>query len=940
MPHLHSNPESLRFGPFKLNVPQRRLERDGTPIKIGSRALDILALLTARSGEIVDKREILAAVWPGLTVEENTLRVHIKELRKALEDDRQGNRYIVNVPGRGYGFLREDEERSVIPSEVAVITSSRQSTRPHLTIIGRENESEAVSRLLNDKRFVTLHGPGGIGKTTLAKNVADRSLYQEAYFVDLGQLSDASLVPGAVATELGLASLTDESTEAVIRFLRDRVMLLILDSCEHVVDAVAELAETLFQSVPDLRLMATSREPLRVEGEHLFAVGPLALPRDAEVQSAEEIAKAPAISFFIEQARAGGASFELDLENLTVVHEICRQIDGIPLAIELAARRAGLHGLRETAKLVDSRLRLEWKGRRTAPPRHQTLNAMLDWSVRLVSSRERAVLWRISVLVGAFTLEHAEAIATDSELDGFQIAVAIDELVAKSLITLTSTERAHYRLLDTTRNYALQRLNEAGESELYFRRHADYCVIVLTSYLSRLPGDGPAVTRAEKAAFVGNVHAGLSWCFSSGGDRKLGIALAVRAVELFVDLSMISECRRWSETALDALTDDERGGIEELALQAALSHALMFSRGNTDHVQTALMKGLTIARSISDRSAEFRLLSRMHMFERRRGELDQLLPIANRALQISVELKDPIAEAASHVLLGVSHHLLGDQGQARFHLEHPVHHEPDVRQVTPNHFAFHRNPKIAIARALWIQGSPDSALEIAEDVMEGVAPLDAVTAAIVLIWATSVYQWRGDWEMVEKNASRLVDHAERNALRPYRAVGAGLLGEVALEVGETEAGIRRLREALGVLRAERYGLYTPAFACSLASGLARRGLFDQALPLIDETIAEVDRFGGVFNLPEVYRIRGEILYQAADQQQAVRSLQSAVALAERQKSLGWKLRAVTSLAKLPGGSGSGRYAIPALAETYARFDEGFDTADLIAARRVLEAGPV
>lgn len=931
----------IEFGPFTLDVSERRLERNGVPVKLGSRALDVLSVLTQNAGQIVQKREIFDYVWPGRIVEENTLRVHIKDIRKALEDG-EHNRYIVNVPGRGYGFL--------IPGEKARVATHIQQFKSkviqHLPpcqqqVFGRDEAIDAVSTLLIDTRFITLHGPGGVGKTTLAAKVAHAIAHRfddGAFFIDLGLLTDAKYVPAALCSTLGLLSPSDDPSITLIHTLRDRHMLIVLDCCEHLIDIVATLAERIFEWAPGVSLLATSREPLRVNGEHIYSVGPLELPSDDQELSTEEILASPAVSFFVQHAKASGPTCEFNATNAKIACQICRRLDGIALAIELAAMRAGMHGIYETADLLESHLQLEWKGRRTASRRHQTLYAMLDWSHELIGDAERRVLRRLSIFVGAFALDDAMAVACDVNITGVHVIEILSDLVAKSLVASYTDGRViQYRLLDTTRDYVHDKLVEAGEEHSTSHRHAMHCKDFLLRTSQEPSGVVLAEQRRKRASFLGNTQEALKWCFSPAGDKRLGVELAAAASPLFIEHSLVGECRHWAKQALMCMDSDILGGPLELQLQGALGHSLMFTVGNDDDVKRALKRSLQIAGKVSNPYAEFKLLSHLHMYYRRVGEFGRLLPISSRALEIASFLQDPVAVAAAHVLFGVSHHLVGDQEKALFHAQDPIHLHPTVRQVTPGHYAFHPAPQITIARALWLHGQPDQAAQVANRLTAQLAPnMDAVTCGIALIWGTWVQAWVGNWEAVDRNASRLIELSEQHGLKPYLAVGIGFQGQIAIEGGDIDIGITLLRESVRSLRMYRYELYAPELSCALALSLAARGMPDQALPVIDDTLKRVQHLGGAFSMPELLRVRGEVLVKAADEHGAAAMFEQAIALADDHAALAWRLRAAASSAKLRLKQGQGHNAIEALREAYGQFKEGFATTDLKTAKLLID----
>jgi predicted ATPase/DNA-binding winged helix-turn-helix (wHTH) protein len=388
------------------------------PVKLGGRATDILRLLVSRAGEVVPKDEILAYAWSGLVVEEISLRVHIAELRKALGDGKDGARYITNVPSRGYCFVAPVQRSVTMPAPSQPVAPEKPApvSLPHRLerMVGREDVLQELSARLLSDRFITLRGPGGIGKTTVAVALAHDMLAAfdgQVHFLDLGPLKDDALVASTVAAALGLVVHHADPTDSIISFLRDRRLLLVLDSCEHVIEPVARLAESIHQRVPGVSILATSRESLLVQGEQIFELVPLQGPPEGAGLSASQALSYPAARLFVERAAAAGHRADITDDDAGVLAEICGKLDGIALAIELAAVRVGVHGLREVASLLDGRLKLEWRGRRTAPPRHQTLGATLDWSYGLIDESERIALRRLAVFAGPFTLQGALAVA-------------------------------------------------------------------------------------------------------------------------------------------------------------------------------------------------------------------------------------------------------------------------------------------------------------------------------------------------------------------------------------------------------------------------------------------------------------------------------------------------------------------------------------------------
>jgi len=472
----------LRFGPFELSIGERVLRRDGRVLPLGDRALDILTYLADRPGEVIAKQELMDHVWSDVTVEEGSLRVHVAAIRKALGDGQFGNRYIANIKGRGYSFVG-----SVV--SLSAGTESRNAKFPHqgrllarpIMMVGRETVVSEVSDKLRNERFVTLLGPGGIGKTTIALAVGRAAAEEfggKVHFVDLESLTDPRHVAGAVATSLGFALKSKDPGLELVDLVRSRKLLIILDSCEHVIETVALLAEQLYQETEQVYLLTTSRELLKVGGEHCCRVLPLDFPLDSSEQTANAVLRYPSVQLLARRVAARAGSFVLTDEEAPFVAEMCRKLDGMPLAIELAAGQVAAIGLKNTV----ARLELLKLAHRSAVARHRTLKATLDWSYNLLSDGERIVLRRIAPFVGQFTLEGARYVAGELGADTGEIFDAIAGLVEKSLIATRIDEtQAQYRLLDTTRAYALEKLEEHAEVDVVVRRHAEYVAAYLES---------------------------------------------------------------------------------------------------------------------------------------------------------------------------------------------------------------------------------------------------------------------------------------------------------------------------------------------------------------------------------------------------------------------------------------------------------------------------
>lgn len=934
----------IAFGRFRLSTAERLLQQNGQPIKLSGRAIDILIALVRRAGEIVDKRDLMALVWPGVTVGENSVRFHVAALRRVLEKGQSGARYLITLPGQGYCFVAPITRLAMSPAEAtkdSTAASSKKLPRPLKRMIGRAGAIQEISAQLSSDRFVTIVGPGGIGKTTVAVWLAHLLADQfegAAYFFDLGPLNDARLVSATVASLLGIAVQSDDPTPDLIAFLQNKRMLLIFDSCEHVVETVSSLTERIFQEASLVHILATSREPLRVEGERIHRIPPLESPPDNLDLTAAEVLSFPAAQLFVERAAASGGSLQLTDGDASIVGEICRRLDGIALAIELAAGRVTTHGVRETAVLLNQRFRLLWDGRRTALLRHQTLNATLDWSYNLLSEQERIVLRRLAVFVGIFTLEAARSVTAYGAIGESEVVSVVDNLVSKSLISVDSRDATtNFRLLDTSRAYALDKLAGCGEDGPIAQRHAIYYLQVLERSSTVSSAALEAGWPHAAAIHLGNIRAALEWSFSERGHQATGIALAAASIDLFLTMSLLTECHRWTEQALEAQGSSVRGTRCEMKLQSALGLSLMFTRGNTDRARIALTRSLEAAQQLGDLDNQLQLLGRLHVYHVRVGDYRDAVTLAKRGRAVAAELADPVGIADAHSALGISYHMEGNNSDAHLHLEAALVELPVSRRIGRFHFGFdYRNlARIALARTLWLEGYPDRAVMVANQAVQlAEAANHPVTLCVTLIWAASVFLWVGDLDSAEEYIERFSAQADRHSLAPYQAAALGFQGELLVKRRDPETGIRLLRGSLERLQALRYQLVTTAFNSTLAEGLATMGQLQSSLRVIDHAIASVERNGDLSYLPELLRIRGNTLMACVASQVEQCFLRS-LEIARRQSARAWELRTTTSLARFFANQNRNGEARALLASVHGRFTEGFETRDYRVAERLL-----
>ena len=549
----------MRMGQFELEAQTRRLLRDGQPVTVGGRAFDLLLALAERADRVVGKNELMDSVWPGLVVEENNLQVQIGALRKLL-----GAQSIVTVPGRGYRLtLPIDAPESKIEASKARASAETPELAagkfqpPYASdllppLYGREADIAQVRALLEAHRVVSIVGAGGIGKTRLAQAVAAEACdaYDEGvYAVELAALSVAELVASETARALGLpASDVSVAVASVARALRSRSMLLLLDNCEHLVNAVASLVEAISETAPRVRILVTSQEPLKTTIEQVYRLGTLSVPASPTLADAQA---SSAVQLFVSRAQATDPRFALTADIAESVAEICTRLDGIPLAVELAAARVSLLGIEGLRARLDERLQLLTGGSRLVLRRHQTLRATLDFSHGLLSAEEQAVFRRVGVFAGGFAVETAQVVAADDTMDSWAVLDHLGALVDKSVIVAEGGRFPRLHLLETTRAFALERLADAGETKTMLGLHARAVARLFSELYDKFweMSDAEWLSRCE--ADLDNLRAALAW--SLRNDMELAIALTGDSRPLWLELGLQPEAQSVCKAAL-ALT--------------------------------------------------------------------------------------------------------------------------------------------------------------------------------------------------------------------------------------------------------------------------------------------------------------------------------------------------------------------------------------------------
>jgi len=942
------------YGQWQIDLGRRELLSDGVAVPIGARAFEIIELLVQSANELVTKNDILNGVWPGAPVGENTLHVHVSAIRKALGPDRT---VLKTVSGRGYRLLgnwtpRHRGSMSTLSTPLLMRAPEAAPANNNFPLIagrliGRAAAARHVRDLASAYRVVTLTGPGGIGKTSLAIE-ASRGLYADfdggGWFVELASLSNPDLVPSTVASALGLKLSGEISAESVARAISTKHILLVLDNCEHVIDAAADLAEQFTRLCPYTTILATSREVLRIAGEAVYLVPPLDLPAPGQ-DTPDNILGHSAVELFITRTNALNTGFSPHGEELTSVAVICRHLDGIPLAIEFAAASAATLGIASVAAGLRDRFALLTRGRRTALARQRTLRATLDWSHELLPDEERQLLRHLAVFQGGFTLDAAVAILADSRLDAAMVVSGIANLVAKSLVALDSTRGVpRWYLLETIRAYALEQLTENGEASAVAPRHAAYFRDFITSFAS---GAGSALSNEGLALCIreiDNVRAALDWAYAPNGDTATGAILTAAYAPVWLNLALLFECRDRTERAISRLTPDTDARVRmQLLIEHGVAH--VFTMGSVKKALAALQVGHEIAASLDDANAEMRALWALWVLNGLSSNFNAVRSAAEQFSRLAYRTGDLPTVLFADRLMGAALQREGRHVEAQRHFERVL-----ERYVPPKDLGYtiwaNFDPRVFarafLARSLWLRGFVEQAIaQVLTGVEEAKAVGNMLSYCEVLYFAACpIALMAGDHCAARQALTELIDASTANNSSLHRMWACGLEATLLIKGGEFASGLTILRGVLDAMTETGWTINHPELLGVAAEGLAGMGQRAEALAMVDQALATAEASGGREFVAELFRLKGEFVLQGAVEPAhaaAETCFVTALTVAEGQGALFWQLRAAMSLARLKDIQGRRDDARQGLALVYGQFTEGFETADMLVAKRMLDS---
>lgn len=861
-PHTPAHPDSaIGFGPFLLLARQHVLLRNGEPVTLGSRALCLLIALATRAGELLEKSELISFAWPKVVVEECNLRAQIVALRRALGDDGTFN-YIVTVPGRGYRFVApvtlQSPGEEVVPVPFKVQASGVQPMPG--TVIGREQLVASLADQLLSQRFVTLTGPGGIGKTTVALAVAHQvqgRFHQGMCFVDLAPATNGQWVAGMLASALGIQTVSDDPLQCVAAVLANSPLLLVLDNCEHVLQATADAVEVLLQAAPHCCVLTTSREPLRADGERVHDLAPLRVPHKDVHLTAEQAMTWSGIELFIERVKTLDPDFVFRDADVSAVSAICRKLDSNALAIEIAAARVRTFGIQDLVGLLDGSFRLQMTGRRTALPRHRSLSATLDWTYSMLTASEQAMLRQLAVFTGSFTLEAVKAMTVTRDA-----LPLLESLMDKSLlITAQSQPLKRYRLLETTRAYALEKLAEQGESDTTREHHARYALGVVQEAGQTLDSLTPEAWVALYGPEINTLRAALEWAFSASGQPSTGIELTLGGVPLWLRLSLVSECCAWVDKGLASTT--ELTLRQRMLLQTARASALMLTYGTGGPLREAWRQVREDARELGDAEHKLRALWGLWSDRCSCNQYLEALELAERYISLS--------HSANQQLLGkrmraVALFHMGDLPGARLNIDEalgapcaPRSHIIDV------HFDQRIAARGLKAQVQLLEGDVDAAQRLMGQCVDAAIILDhpATLWYTLCLGAIPLALLTSNLPKARYYLGLLQDSTTLQDLHIWRQFRLCFESVLLIRQGSPEEGVPLLGEALHPLHGQGDSQLYSLLRCEYALGLARLGLEKLALEVLEDTLQlAIGRHERWF-LPQVLRIKAQVILRQA-----------------------------------------------------------------------------
>lgn len=931
------------FGATMVAPARRELVHNGKKIEVGDRAFDLLLFLVKSRGDIATKDAIITHVWPRRIVEENTVEGQISVLRRALGCDRTA---IRTISGRGYQFTGELALCGKVDPRPQYGGGNGVTVLADITpILGRSDALEDICHAALHRRLVTLAGSGGIGKTRLALEAARQlapNFPDGVYVAELAATTAADFLPGTIAMALGFPR--GDGTPSLDRMalaLSTRRLLLILDNCEHLIADAAQICERLLCIAPGATVLATSREPLRICGEYIYRVPSLSVPLDETVPDARQFG---AIQLFEERAGDQRAtSQDPDGPALSAIIRICRQLDGIPLAIELAAACATSMPLEDIADRLGDRFHLLTRGSRTALPRQQTLRATLDWSYALLSGTQRAVLNRVSLFAGAFSIESAQALASTDETPADAVFSAVLELVDKSLISAVPAHgKARFRLLETTRAYAREKLHAEGSWSDWRSRHAAYLLKIFQESENQAAAKVDIEWDTRYVPHLEDFRAAVEWAISAEGDQDMAVDLTIAGIPLSMQLALLDECLTRVDRALRWLgSTPDVGGEREMKLFAARGMCLLCYEVGP-RTSDAFEKVIGIARDTGNDTYQLLGMWGRWMCFYLNGQYAEMPALAERFEIVASRSQWACDKLAADRLSGMSKLFMGGLDIALNKLDQAANSVLQLPRAQRMRFLYDERmlSHTSLSHALWFNGNVDqakaAALQALDDAREFDHPVSICYALSEAICTLAILV--GDDLMLKEATHELAMQTQRHSIATWRARAEMWQGLIELRSGDSSAYSQIIYPAMSRIGSKRFYLSLTPFVTATAEALTGYGKHAQALELITPSVERAIATKDECSLPELMRSRAEVVWSSeglVDSQKVELLLKEALAHAARRGFLSWQLRCATSLASFYKSRSQSYCAEGLIAPIYKRFDEGLDSKDLRAANALL-----
>ncbi|MCP1120349.1 winged helix-turn-helix domain-containing protein [Robbsia andropogonis] len=921
----HSTIAMIQLGKLHISLSSREILLNGEIVCIGSRAFDVLAVLLRAKGEMVAKEVILSTVWPNTIVEENNLQVHISSLRKLLGDDKH---LIQTTPGRGYRIVGAQ----VAPESTPAVKASTNVARPcKLTnsegraadeatlrlpfdaeqhavdetpqgrhnlpvwsspLIGRDQVCMDVAQMLASQRLVTISGAGGMGKTRVAISVANGSLQQfrdDVFFLDFASVAnDQGVFDEFAKATRAPAFVGSREIEKMIAPFRRRQSLFVFDNCEHVLVGAATLAQAISRHCASVRILATSREPLNIDGETLYTLPPLAVPSGDD--SWEDALACSAVALFIKRARPSNLDFEYDATSMQLIANICRRLDGMPLAIELAAIRATVLGIQTVSAHLDDRFRILTGGYRTALPRHQTLRATLDWSYELLTDSEQLLLRRLSLFPNGFSINAMRAVCSDQGLSPTRCDTSLAGLVSKSLVNVTRfAHDVRYRLLESTRAYASQKLNDHGESRQLSFRYATFLHDVLGTlfplhHTGKIPrfddslalqsNDSVATANAEMIDAHG-IKLALTWAFSDDGDVSIAVPLAAAASYWFFEKSMVRECCDWAARGRQLLRSCENDASVlsplHLSLTTAYAAGLVYTSGPTSQTKSLWSEASADAQRL--KLGDFAARAIWGMWNaaqyggNARSALRHALDFELLAKRENVETNQVLSQR----LIGIAHHFAGNQIQSQKYLTAMLTRYAHTRhQLSLLGFSIDHSvvARATLSRVLWLRGNDDEAWRVAQTALQRGHDLHhEMSLAYVLVEAhIPISLMSGNTEKATRFNRQLSELATHSGFEIWDA--SSRCFEALIDLMQTRfpssTMLAAYETAFARLEATGFLAHRTMLQAIYAQSVSRAGFHQKALNIVHALLSDAEQTGDLWYSSALWCLLAQISSELND----------------------------------------------------------------------------